>query len=212
MMNKRITQGIIACTLAVRHQLLKNVSIFFLFLLSFCSLESKRSTVDLEGRLAGFFAKSETFKEVYGDVGASYQLEAALRLPQNLKWWNNFSYMGKQGHSVPLRVDTCLTVFSVSSGLKYLIWFSENANIYLGVGPVYSWMKEKNDSEFIRRTNKRDGAGVLFKSGITRVQNHLILSLFVDYQLQKLRKRGSIGSRKIDLSGFYLGFSIGGGF
>ncbi len=182
--------------------------IFFFCMTLFCT-EVNCHIVNIEGRAATFIPRSSIFREIYGRFNPSYQLEATLLLPNNLKWWNNFSYLHKKGKTVPLKVPAEIGIYFVSTGLKYVFNLPRNIEISLGAGGLYSWPEEKNKSDFVKRINKKNGAGAILKLDASKVFNWFVFSIFTDYQFQKLTVTNELGKTTVDLNGLYVGLSAG---
>jgi len=183
------------------------ILIFCLTLVSAISAENKK--FDFEAKTAIFFPKSHNFNNVYENPLPSYQLEGSLLFKNRYKWWNNFSYLTKKGKSDPLNVPTFLKIFSLSSGVKYNFFKSNNQNLSFGIGAVYSWLEEKNRAYFAKRIKRKNGIGGIIKLEFSKFFDSLVFSLFSDYQIQYFSAGTSLEGIKVNISGIYLGAAIG---
>ncbi len=181
--------------------LLRRQLIILSFLLTTLNVES----IQLDVRVAAFFPTSKSFRDIYGTVSPSYQIEATGSVREQWHLWSNLSYVNKSGRSIPLNVSSRLQLVPVAAGFKY-VHDRNGFAPYAGMGLSYIWLKEKNNFDLCNRVNS---VGVIFKSGITKKYKRLAFSLFADYQLQKFTVTNSTGRQKTNISGFLLGGAIG---
>ena len=165
--------------------------------------------VDLEARFALFIPQSNTFQEVYGYLNPAFQLELTFLLPKHLQWWTNFSYINKKGESTILHLPASLKIFSISSGVKYVFLFPNSIEIGLGIGLLYTWLREKNRTLVIEHVKNKEGIGGIAKFDITKIYHQVLFSFFMDYQLQSFSAGSPVENVRVDLSGLYLGLSLG---
>jgi len=168
----------------------------------------------LEFRGAGFFHSSHRFREIYGNVGTSYQIEAAgnldfCNLDCNLGWFANVDWTQKKGRSEGLHDVTKMSIANLSFGLKYLYPFYRNYTAYAGIGPSFSRIALNNHHSHLRshnnRYNSRIAIGGILKTGVLySVSCNLFLDVFVDYLYQPVSY-----STNVDIGGFKLGAGIG---
>ncbi len=181
--------------------LLRRQLIILIFLLPTLNMES----IGLDVRIAAFFPTSKLFRDIYGTVSPSYQIEASGIVREHWHLWSNLSYVRKSGHSIPLNVPSRLQLVPIAAGFKY-VWDRNGFAPYAGIGLSYIWLKEKNNLDLCNRVNS---AGAIFKSGITKKYKRLAFSLFADYQLQKFTVTNSTCRQRVNISGFLLGGAIG---
>ena len=180
---------------------LKKQLIIFIFLLATLNMES----IDIDARVAAFFSTSKTFRDIYGKVSPSYQIEASGRVRELWHIWANLSYVKKSGCSIPLNVPSRLQLVPIAAGLKY-VHDRNGFAPYVGMGLSYIWLKEKNNFDLCNRVNS---VGVIFKSGIKKKYKRLAFSLFADYQLQRFTVKNPTCRQRVNISGFLLGGAIG---
>ena len=75
-----------------------------------------KSSVALRG--AAFVPASERFRDIYGDVGANYQIEACTDLTRCLDGWLNANWFMKHGKSDGLHDPTRVNIANLSLGFK----------------------------------------------------------------------------------------------
>lgn len=186
---------------------------FCLIIFSGSSLFADPCT-SFEFRGAGFFHSSHRFREIYGNVGTSYQIEAAgnfncCNLDCNLGWFANVDWTQKKGRSEGLNDPTKMSIANLSFGLKYLYPFFCNYTAYAGIGPSFSRIALDNHHSHQRshnnRYNSRIAIGGIIKTGVLYSINcNLFLDGFVDYLYQPVNY-----STNVDIGGFKLGAGIG---
>ncbi len=181
--------------------MLRKRLIIFSFLLSASSLESN----EFDFRIAALFPSSRTFRDIYGTVSPSYQIEGSWNVRDCWQVWSNLSYVNKTGRSIPLNIRSRLQLVPISLGFKY-VYDRNRFAPYLGMGLSYVWLKEKNCLDLLNRVNSM---GVVFKSGIKKKYKNVAFSLFADYRFQKCTANNVTGSQKVNISGFLLGGAIG---
>ena len=91
-----------------------------LLCLTICPLFAEFQS-SIEIRSAAFFHGSKRFKEIYGNVGASYQLEATTQLYNCLDGWANFDWFSKHGKSDGFNDTTRVSIANTSLGIKFSI-------------------------------------------------------------------------------------------
>ena len=185
---------------------MKKFKIALVFLLVFLtSILSADAGINIELRSTAFFHTSKRFREIYGDVSASYQIEGSTRLCNCYEGWVNFDWFTKSGRSVGFRDPTRVNIANVSLGLKYPFQITEKLELYAGIGPSFSRIWLKNRGQFFRERTSRFAVGVLVKSGlIYNLPCNFFLDLFEDhlYQPDNFHKN-------VDIGGFKLGGGIG---
>lgn len=184
-------------------------SIFCFFLL-FASC--KMQAAEIEGRIGGFLPQSRLFREIYGTVIPSYQLQTSWNFPDCLKLWGNLAYSNALGHSVPFGTKVKLHMVPISLGPGYFLPLPKSFEFFVGAGACYTWLKETNRSEFIPRSNTAHGFGGIIKIHFSKKVNWFVASVFADYLLQTATAKNSTGKTRIDLSGLFFGCGIGGSY
>ncbi len=180
----------------------KQCSLIVIFL--FIALQAKSTQIDF--RIAGFIPNSDLFRDIYGTINPSYQLEAACNVKKGLNAWGNFSYFNAHGNSIPFHNKTRLQMLPISAGLKYVHVLHCCFDIYAGAGLCYTWLKEKNK---LCLSNSASNFGGIFKLGIIKNCECLRFSLFSDYQLQNFKIKKSMCNKKVNANGLLLGGAIG---
>jgi hypothetical protein len=157
----------------------------------------------VEFRTAAFIPTNKLFREIYGHVGASYQLEASTDMWGCLQGWVNLEFFPKTGH-----VKHCgkskLDIYNFSFGPKYLLPLTQQTEAYAGFGLNMSTICIRNRGCDDHRTSKFAFGGVL-KSGIhIYLPNNMLLDLFCDYLYQRVHFQ-----KNVNIGGFKTGVGIG---
>lgn len=139
---------------------------FFLLLLNRFPLVAEIQDINVEVRSGAFFHSPKRFREIYGSVGVSYQLEATTHLCNCWDGWANFDWFSDHGKPKDCDAKTRVSIASISFGVKYPYQFCERYIAYIGIGPSISriWLKNRSGCEH-ERISKLAIGGVL-KSGI----------------------------------------------
>jgi len=161
----------------------------------------------VEFRSAAFFHSAKRFREIYGDVGPSFQFEASMRCFEIMEAWINVDWFSKQrSHG-----DCChsrINLPNFSFGINYVYPFSRRFDLYCGGGPSLGRITLKNKSCCIREKKSKYILGVVFKSGVRYyIFDDLFIDLFVDYIVQRVDYK-----HHVDVGGLKTGLGIGVGF
>lgn len=174
--------------------------ILFCLVVGICPLESSIAL-----RAAAFFPASKRFREIYGDIGADYQLEASCQLMSCLDLWVNFDWFSKSGKSEGERDSTRISIANASIGVRAIYRFC-GGFIYLGIGDNFSGVWIKNNSNFTsNKHTSKQGMGGVVKSGFGyHFQGCAFSGLFVDYLYQPFHF-----NRHVNVGGFKVGGELG---
>jgi hypothetical protein len=191
-----------------------SLPIFFLILLNFCF--SLSAETKLEVRADAFFHASKLFRKIYGDVGASYGVEASTTLGcwENFEGWVNFDWYCEHGRShVPHhnKSEKCrgsptrIRIPNFSFGVKYVYQTCGCFAPYIGVGPSFSRVRLKNKSFCTHEEVSKYAYGVLGKVGVYYYFNRCtFVDVFVDYLYQPVHFH-----KQIDVGGLKTGLGVG---
>lgn len=180
-----------------------------LFLVSYLSPVCAEFESSIEFRSAAFFHSSERFREIYDDVGASYQLEASTELWRCLDAWANVDWFSKHGKSDGFKDPTKVEIANFSFGIKYPYQFCSQLVGYLGIGPSLGriWLKDKYRCHCRRSVSKFIAGGVLKSSVYYFFNRCLFVDVFLDYLYQPVHFH-----RNVDIGGVKIGLGIGAQF
>lgn len=170
-------------------------------------------------RTAAFYPTSELFRDIYGDFGISYEVEASLGdiLWANVSWFNaNGEIKGKQCSGVIKNCSLCqvrptseISIGNLSAGIMFSFDLFDPVIIYIGAGGVIGkvWLEESN--RFKEKTELSQIAyGAVGKLGLNfYLTRHLFVGMFADYLYQVVNF-----SKKNDIGGIKAGAALGVGF
>ena len=145
-----------------------------------------------EIRQAAFVPTSDSFRNIYGNVGLSIQLEQAQGFShiKNFEVWENIEWIFMDGGPGSSCGSSDIDILNVSFGVKgigkvYHDWIY----LYAGIGPDLGivWVKNKinccidcDDNRTTHNTNF--GVGGILKTGCQIFLTHLIyFDIFADY-------------------------------
>lgn len=161
----------------------------------------------IEIRSAAFFPSSNLFREIYGNVGASYQIEASTKLNYCLDGWTNFDWFSKHGKSEGFENSTRVNIANISLGIKFPWQFSECFAAYVGIGPSLSriWLNNRSQCKCTHRKVSKLAVGGLLKTGINYfITQQMFIDVFVDYLYQPTNFE-----TQIDIGGIKMGLGVG---
>ncbi len=152
---------------------------------------ASRKLNSIEVRAAAFYPSGHTFREIYGNVGLSLQVEAArtLKNHNNIGIWGNVEWIFMDGKRRGPCGSSSVDMFDVSFGVKGIGYFFEDALLlYAGIGPEVGFVYIENKIRCCSgcHTNKqhrsRAAIGGILKTGANvRLSSIFNLSLFADY-------------------------------
>lgn len=182
--------------------------LFVTFLISFCPIMVKAQEVNVEIRGAAFFHSSERFREIYGNVGASYQIEASTPLCNCWDGWVNLDWSSDHDKSKRCDASTRVSITNFSFGIKYPYQFCERYIAYIGIGPSISRVRLKNKSQCEHERISKLAIGGVLKTGIYYfITCNLFVDLFVDYLYQPIHFE-----KRVDIGGVKTGIGVGAQF
>lgn len=159
----------------------------------------------VEIRSAAFFHSSERFREIYGNVGASYQLEASTKLYDCLDGWANFDWFSKHGKSDGFNDPTRVSIANISLGVKFPYQICEKFTAYIGIGPSLSRIWLKNKSQCSHENISKWAIGGVLKTGVYYfISERVFIDVFVDYLYQPVHFE-----THVDIGGFKTGAGLG---
>lgn len=184
------------------YKIFYKISLAILLMSFFPAFAVEASDISVEFRSAAFFHSSGRFREIYGNVGTSYQLEASTPLYNCMDGWTNFDWFSKHNSG---GCSSRVSIASVSFGIKYPYRIC-GLITYIGIGPSISriWLKNKPEDAEQERTSKLVLGGVL-KTGINYfITRDIYLDLFLDYLYQPVHF-----DTWVDIGGLKTGLGIG---
>jgi outer membrane protein len=159
----------------------------------------------IEFRTAAFWHSSGRFREIYGTVGPSFQVEASTSVYNCFQGWVNFDWFSKHGHSIGLNDPTRISIANTSLGIKLPYVLSEQLSVYLGLGASFARVELKNHLFNQSEKVSRLVYGGVLKSGFYYYfTDNLFLDTFFDYLYQPNNYQ-----THVDLGGFKTGLGIG---
>lgn len=187
------------------HFLLK-ISLLFLCLTTQPLSALVGNTVEI--RAAAFFHSSDRFRDIYGNVSGSYQIETSAKIWQRVEGWVNVDQFNKKGHSDSFEEKTKIRITNLSFGLKYAYPFCESFVAYAGIGASCSRVWIKNRSDFYQDTVSKVVPGGVIKSGVCYfITPSVFIDAFADYLYQPVHFQ-----QRTNVGGFKPGLGIGVSF
>ncbi len=178
--------------------------LLFLFLLgNLFSLMAVETTWEI--RSAAFFPSSHRFREIYGNVCLSLQLEASAKLYDCADGWANLDWVSKNGKSDGFNDSTKVSIANFSFGIKFPYQLCEQFTAYIGIGPSLSRIWLKNKSQCGHETVSKWAIGGVLKTGIYYyINNCVFIDVFLDYLYQPVPFE-----THVNIGGFKTGLGLG---
>lgn len=169
---------------------------------------------DAEVRVAAFRPTSRRFREIYGQWGAEFQVEASKLICGPYYGWFNVGWYPKDGHSIGLHDKTRIDLVPIRFGAKYMFCLTPKLNGYVGLGATLTYLSIHDHSHTIRHTT-RWGAGGIVKTGLRyAIMQCLFVDLFADYSYEpfSFNSKHHIKRKDADVGGLMLGAGLGYSF
>jgi hypothetical protein len=180
--------------------------IIFLFLLAanlyplYAELQTR-----VEIRAAGFIPSNERFRDIYHNIGASYQIEASASLFNCMDVWVNADWFSKHGNPCGCDGSTRVSIVNSSFGIRLPFKACGPLTPYLGIGPSFGNIRLRNKTRCCRESVSKFAVGVVVKSGIYYcICGCAYIDLFVDYLYQPVNF-----TDRVDIGGVKAGLGIG---
>jgi hypothetical protein len=173
----------------------------------------------MEARAAAFLPTGNRFREIYGNVGVSLQIESARisKRHRNMGLWENFEWIFMDGKSLPSLGTTKIDILNLSAGLKFIGYFyNDNFLLNAAIGPNFGLVYIENKLRCSTRCDKPRYRKHSFKApigGIVKtsaqyfITKNFYFDLFADYLYLPVHF-----SRTENCGGFKLGGALGGRF
>lgn len=165
-----------------------------------------------EIRAGYFYPASKTFRDIYHQGGAEFEIEQTFAVDCNIDFWANFGYFRRNGHSLGLDDKTSILIYPLSLGFDYNFPICEDFFFYLGAGASYTWVKIHDHSPFVKRHSFRKQFGGVAKSGFVYFfRDCLFLDVYADYyytRVDGVHRHGVKGTGR-DIGGLRTGAGLG---
>lgn len=174
---------------------------FTLFVSSSLFADSK-----VEARADAFFSTSKRYRDVYGNVNSSYQLEVSISNDNIVDTFINFDWLSKQGRHSGCNTNTKIQVSNLTGGVKFRYPYYELLVPYIGAGFNAGSVSLKNHSCYKNSRKTKIAFGYTLKSGVyIPLEDPYFIDLFIDYlSLNANFKKGITR-----LNGFKMGIGVG---
>lgn len=159
----------------------------------------------VEIRAAGFIPSSERFRDVYRNIGASYQIEASTNIYGCADGWVNVDWFSKHGRACGCAGQTCVTIVNGSFGIRIPFRTCGPLTPYLGIGPGFAQIRLRNKSGCCHETVSKFAVGGVLKTGVYYCINGCaFVDVFVDYLYQPVNFK-----THVDIGGVKAGIGFG---
>ena len=171
----------------------------------YCTSLIANNKSNIEVRAAGFYHSSELMREIYGNTGISYQVEASTQFLEKLMGWANFSWFSDNGKSIGFGDETKVQIPNFSIGIKFPYQLSPSIIPYVGIGPSLGRISLKNKGECCDESVSKYAIGGIVKAGsYFQMNKRLYINIFADYLYQPVHFETTV-----DLGGVQFGGGVG---
>lgn len=171
-------------------------------------------------KYAVFLPSASKVRDIYGSALPEFILEGNYKVIEKGSWdgdvWLEGSYIFSGGHSLGYSKDkTRVNIVPFSMGIKYVYHFCPRSDIYLGIGPSYSFMTVHDSCSYVRQKTSAGTLGAVIKSGFTyALPSHLYFDGSLNYRYQKFSihshdSNPTTETSRANFSGFEIGLGIG---
>lgn len=163
-----------------------------------------------------YYFTTPLMRRFYENGGFTIRGEAGYRFYNPLVLWMDAGYFHKDGWVIDGYESTCLTLGTLTIGLKTLFYFHPRVAVYLGAGPRLFLMEITNESPYVPGKDNEIGVGGGFTAGFWffpfAKANNLFIDLFADYSAKDMGlEEDEVSSQtyNVDLSGLTAGLGVG---
>lgn len=184
--------------------------------------------IAVEARVAYFHPSSKKVRKIYGDGWADYQFEISKGFCDDWRIWAGVNGFSVDGHSRGYEHrHTTLQLIPINFGIKYflpLIPPCEAIKFFIGGAGSYSFLRIKDNSDYVHRHTHKNGWGGLVEAGVNYYFcEGAYFSLFAEGFFQRfdfhdsyvshgsgsISGSGEILRRQLDLNGYKVGLGLG---
>lgn len=169
-------------------------------------------------RAAYFHPSSDIVRQIYGNGIADLAFEGSKRISNHVHFWGAVDWLSKEGCSLCCseKKPTSLLFVPISIGLNFMYPVTDYANVYIGAGPVVSYVRMHDKYPYVQQFVKDWNLGGVFKIGTHLEWRRVCLDFFIDYLSQRFKFCGCICNnvlrRDLSMSGVKFGAGIGFSF
>lgn len=168
---------------------------------------------------AAFFPMSSKVRRIYGTALPAFSLEGNLKVWQGcgeLFLWIDGGYVFGNGRSYGLGNNTThVNLVPIGIGLKYLFGIFDCIDLYLAIGPCYSFLSCHDHSQDVHRKTAGNNVGGIVKTGIVyNATSRFFVEGFFNYCYQTFEFHGHASNPTVErcdvnFSSVQLGGGIG---
>jgi outer membrane protein len=178
--------------------------------------ERQYSPFLIEADAAAFFPLSSAVRRIYGTALPSFTLEFNWRFYKHWGVWLDGSYVFGNGHAMGYgHESTHLSFVPITAGAKYFYPLGESIDLYMGLGPCYSFLNTTDHSRHVHKKTSANNFGATVKTGfIYHCNKRVFLDFFFNYMFQtmhfhKTESDPFVYRHDVNLSSLQLGGGIG---
>lgn len=159
----------------------------------------------VQTRICNLSPANDLVEDIYGRSQACYALEVSKAFHERYEIWVNLDRLSADGQTSYGQKSTSYSQSNVSTGGKYLFPIHQKAHFYIGLGVNAAFVNIYNDSDYVKRSVRKQGIGGVTKTGFYIESNKdFFIDVFVDYLYQQIKFED-----KKQLGGVKAGIGIG---
>lgn len=171
--------------------------------------------ITLEAKFAAYFPLEKRTRKVFHRALPNFELEVATTWCDWQPWFN-VGYIWDNGRSNGCFEKTRLNVIPLSLGVNYLIPMCNCIDAYIGAGAVYSFLRTRDHSEFVRRHVTDHAWGGVVKAGFYYNYSECVFfDGFINYVYTRFNRNHHrdedlfVVRREVNFSGLKIGVGVG---
>lgn len=173
--------------------------------------------VTIAAKFAAYFPLERRARKVFHNALPNFEVEVATTWCDWQPWFN-VGYIWDNGRSRGCHEKTRLSVVPLSLGVNYIIPMCNCIDAYIGAGAVYSFLRTRDHSDFVRNHHPhRNAWGAIVKAGFYYNYSECVFfEGFVDYvythfHFKRHRDEDDlfVTRHDVNLSGIKLGVGVG---
>jgi opacity protein-like surface antigen len=176
-------------------------------------LDLIESPYAVELRVASLDFDDSHLRKIYSGQKTEFSVEASKKVAEGYEGWLGAGWSKKKGQSEGMHDSTTISHLPLSTGIKFMMPYSERMSTYVGAGITMTQLKIHNESPVESNRVKKWHLGSVLKLGIKyRLNTRVYLSAFTDYSIQKFNTKGSdtnLTYHEVNTRGLKIGLGLG---
>jgi opacity protein-like surface antigen len=176
------------------------------------------SGFEVETKVSVFIPSSKIIRRIYSDAMPCYEFGISKKFCNDWQVCLDAGYVSDRGHAIGCKKKTNFRFIPLTLVLKYYYPLSSCIDCYAGLGPSWSFFKNKDHSHFVHKSISKEALGAIFKLGfIYAVKDYIFLDIFTEYLSQHFSFKRHYADHytirhHLNMSGLKIGVGLGFNF